>query len=436
MLLIVATTLLGGSSRIDAASLVVLRPFSIVCLGIALFGVNAGDLRAYRGLVVGAGALVALFSLHLVPLPPAMWMALPGRDLAVSAVRLAGSADAWQPLTLVPWRAWNALFALAAPVAALLLAIRCTDEQRQLLLNLFVGLAILDLLLGVLQVSSGYSASLYFYDKDSPEVATGFFANRNHFAVDLACILPMLTVFPGMTAALRAWLAAALGAVILVMIVLSGSRAGVVIATLALALSVILAVRKRPTDGEADPRRRYFLAFAMLLASALLIMIAIYLARASAVDRIIAMRSDDEMRLRFWPPIVKMIWQYFPEGSGIASFVEVFQIAEPRPLLSFSYLNHAHNDWLEFGLEMGLPGMILAFVGVIGWGRAIVSLARARRRDHTVRLGRIGGAVILLLGLASLVDYPLRTPSVACMAAVAIVWMAAGARRARANGDG
>jgi hypothetical protein len=46
-------------------------------------------------------------------------------------------------------------------------------------------------------------------------------------------------------------------------------------------------------------------------------------------------------------------------------------------------------------------------------------------------LGRAGAVIILLMGLASVGDYPLRTPFLAAYFVICAVWLTTGARAAR-----
>ena len=52
-------------------------------------------------------------------------------------------------------------------------------------------------------------------------------------------------------------------------------------------------------------------------------------------------------KVRALPTIERLIAAYAPWGSGLGTFEQVFKLHEPDALLSPSYLNHAHNDWLE-----------------------------------------------------------------------------------------
>ena len=131
--------------------------------------------------------------------------------------------------------------------------------------------------------------------------------------------------------------------------------------------------------------------------------------------------------IEIWKPIATMAGKYFPFGSGIGSFVEVFQIDEPYSQLSPTYLNHAHNDWIETLLTSGLAGTLLLLTAVIAWSRLSLAYLRAPARGQRgLIFGKLGAVLIFIVALASISDYPLRTPSMACVLILAAVWMASG----------
>ena len=430
IVLVAAAFLLGGSARDDVISLVLLRPIAAVCLGIGLFLMTGETARHYRWPLVGMGALALLTLVHLIPLPPSIWMALPGRELAAEAARAGGIEQPWRPIALAPWRGWNALFALMVPAAAMLLAMRCDRQQQHRVMVAILLLILLGVGVGAVQVASGFNRLFYIYPISSLDVATGLFANRNHFAVVLCCALPLLVLAAApegdsRSGSFRLWLAGVVGAVGLLLLLLSGSRAGLLLAAVAIA-SVPLVYRRDGRNPASLRRRRLLKLGIVALVLMLLIAFAIYFARAEAIDRLIATDESEELRFRAWGPILDMARQYLPVGSGVGSFVDVFYAHEPRELLKPSYLNHAHNDWLEWLLEAGVPGVVLALGAVAGWAvRGLRLLRMPRDDDSGVGLALAGAVIILLLGLASIVDYPVRAPAVACLIAIAAVWMAA-----------
>ncbi|WP_423607208.1 O-antigen ligase family protein [Sphingomonas sp. MS122] len=429
--LIVAAFLLGGSARDDVLGLAILRPVAAICLGIGLFMMTGEAARHYRWPLIALGAVVLLTLIHLIPLPPSLWMALPGRELAAEAARAGGIEQPWRPIALVPWRGWNALFALMIPAAAMLLAISCDAQQQRRLAVLVLIMVAVSVAIGAVQVAGGYREILYIYRISSLDVPTGLYANRNHFAVILCCALPLLVLLAApegdssRSGSLKMWLAGVAGAVGLLLLLLSGSRQGLLLAVVAIGAAPLL-YRKGRRHEISLRRRRLLILGVVALALMLMIAFAIYFARAEAINRLIATDESEELRFNAWGPIFELVRHYLPVGSGVGSFVEVFYAGEPHELLKPSYLNHAHNDWLEWLLETGVPGLLLALAAIAGWVLRSLRLVRMPRGgERGVGLAIAGAVIILLLGLASIVDYPVRVPSVACLLALAAVWMAA-----------
>ena len=105
-------------------------------------------------------------------------------------------------------------------------------------------------------------------------------------------------------------------------------------------------------------------------------------------------------------------------------------------LLRPFYMNHVHNDWLELALTGGVPAMLLVVVALIAYGvRLTRTLMAGAERGEELVMRRLGLVMLLLLALASVTDYPLRTPAFACLAAIAIV-LAFTAPAAPRSGDG
>jgi O-antigen ligase len=85
-------------------------------------------------------------------------------------------------------------------------------------------------------------------------------------------------------------------------------------------------------------------------------------------------------------------------------------------------MNQAHDDYLQIVMEAGLPGLLLLLVFLGWWGWTSVQLWR-RTDDGDKALGRLGSVLILLMMLASIVDYPVRMPLIMVLAAQSAAWM-------------
>jgi O-antigen ligase len=118
--------------------------------------------------------------------------------------------------------------------------------------------------------------------------------------------------------------------------------------------------------------------------------------------------------------MLEFIPQYMPWGSGIGSFVPIYQIHEPPTLLIPGYFNQAHNDWIDIALTSGIPGAVLALAALIMFALGAKSALAARGVAGHLR--KCGIIVILVLAFASLSDYPLRTPILSALFAIAAVW--------------
>src|SRR5438045_7942021 len=63
-----------------------------------------------------------------------------------------------------------------------------------------------------------------------------------------------------------------------------------------------------------------------------------------------------EARISLLPGLMAAAKNYAPVGSGLGSFVPVFQLFERPDTVLKQYVNHAHNDYIELFIETGLLG--------------------------------------------------------------------------------
>jgi O-antigen ligase len=150
-----------------------------------------------------------------------------------------------------------------------------------------------------------------------------------------------------------------------------------------------------------------------------MVLVTIYAARDAAINRLDA--DAEDLRWQFWESIVAFLPQYLPWGSGVGSFVPVYQIHEPGGMLMPGYVNQAHNDWLDLALTSGAPGIILAAIAVALFARATGAALVAPGITGHIRRAGIG--TILVLAFASLSDYPVRTPLISALFAIAAIWV-------------
>ncbi len=376
-------------------------------------------------------ALLLVPLIQLLPVTVGLWAELPGRGFYAESIRLANDSSPgldWRAISLIPSATEAAWLALLLPLAVFSAAMRLDRERLLVLVLVFLGIATVQALLGLIQFGSAAVTGS----------ALGTYTNRNHLAGLLEMALPMALALLAATVGhtrpphaatrhgrrkrtFRQWLArfsvtrinqtAVLGAVslaILLGLVFTRSRAGVVLAMMGILLSTLMFSYRlggRDTYGLIGT----FTAAGIGLAS--LIGLAPVLSRFTYAD------PFEDGRWKIFDATVRAIGEFFPLGSGAGTFVEVLRRFHPASFPGVT-INRAHNDYLEWLLEFGLIAGVLILVWLLfyvrQWGRVW------KRGDWTIwRFAQAGaGIALLLMMLHTLVDYNLRTPANAAATAL------------------
>lgn len=435
LLFLGVVALTGGSSHFDAASQPVVRLAAIILIGALVLQSSEREASSHRPAYWFLGALAGLILLQLVPLPPVLWRALPGHDRYVAAAVAAGEAQPWRPLNLTPDRGWNALFALLPPAAALFATSRLRMRDQGAVLLALILIVMTSAVIGLAQATAGEDDALRFYAAPPTGAAVGLFANRNHQALLIACGLPMLGLWAERARADRGkrrlyWsLASTGGAFLALTIPTTGSRTGLALAALALSFALVLAWPAiREGAGAMPARFRRLGAGAGVAGLLALVATALTFSRAESVQRLFVMDPVEDARVLLLRPLMGMIRDFLPFGSGFGSFDPVYRGFEPFGNLAVTFMNQAHDDYLQLILEGGLPGLLLLLIFLGWWGWTSARLWR-RGDSETTWLGRLGSVMLLLILLASFTDYPVRTPLVMVIAAQGAAWMLLPQRR-------
>lgn len=435
IMMLVVGALTGGGARADIQSLLLLRPLTIVACGIGLWHLRTAHIRQNQFLFVMAALIFILPLIQLIPLPTALSGMLAENRLIHEIETAAGIRASTRPISLVPHGTWNAWYSLFGPLAILLLAVQLPADKTARLIPVILAIGVASGLLGVLQLLGPADSALYLYRITNFGKSVGLFANRNHHAVMLVCLLPMFAVYAarfgpgGMRRGKTNWRPLiALVACVLVLpaVLLTGSRGGLL--TIPIGLFGAYFCFFRPQTGMvlySDAKLSRKLILGLGLSTLALCVATLWTSQSSAITRLAESDSSSEFRYQMWQPIMQQAWQYLPFGSGLGSFVEAFQIAEPNEMLTPTYVNHAHNDWLELAMTAGIFGILLLAASIIAWLRsARLLISQSEDRSEVFRAGQAGAFILLILAMASIADYPLRVPSIAFLAVIATVWVA------------
>lgn len=421
----------GGASRADVLGQVVVRGAAWAILIVFILFARPPQLRHLAPVTFFVLASAVLVGLQLVPLPPSVWTALPGRDLLEQAAIINGEEQPWRPLSVSPGWTVNALSSLIVPIVILLLTAALNRTEHWRVATLLLCLVIASSILGLLQFSGARFDHPLINDVRGSVSAS--FANRNHFALFAAigCVLaPAWALREGHQARWRTPTAIALLILFALIILATGSRTGMLLGIVGITIGLLNVRSKIVTGLRQLPTS---ISVALIAATVTLLVIAIVLSvtmgRAISIDRALSLELVEDLRRQALPTVVAMTKLYFPFGSGVGTFDPVYRIHEPDALLSAAYFNRAHNDLLEVVLDAGLPGLLLLSTAILWWLWKSVTAWRSAGTDQLLQ--RLGSGILLLVLLASITDYPARTPMIMAVVVIAAVWLQGSASIAR-----
>jgi len=425
---LLASMLLGGGTRPGFFSDVLLQLLSIPLLLLSasrlidLLRSDAQKRRQVRWETIFCVAVVLLPIIQLVPLPPSLWTLLPNRASTIAVFDDLNRKLPWMPISVSPNDTWLTLPALIPPLAVYFGTVLLNYRERRMLSLVVIVLGIVSAFLGLMQMAQGPASSLRFFTITNETDAVGFFANRNHFAA----LLNVLILFAAAWAIdiafdARFWhnlkafearsIAAITASLLAVMVLLAaqamtGSRAGMILMIVSLVGIYALVFSDRRHKFTATPINFLFVA------AGTAILLAVQFGLYRALQRL-SIGPLEDSRVQFVRTTLDAVRAYLPFGSGLGTFVPVYEMFEKiDDLFAYRYLNHAHNDIVEFMLEAGVFAIAL-LGGFVAWlvSRAVKIWLRgavgARELDRL--LARAAIIAIALVLAHSVVDYPLRT---------------------------
>ena len=189
-------------------------------------------------------------------------------------------------------------------------------------------------------------------------------------------------------------------------LLLSGSRAGVMVSLLILVAAFAVFFRR-------DLPQRSGLA--LLVAGAIgVALLFVQVLGGSVNQRFDTQNLSDEGRLATYRSTLHMIADHPWFGTGLGTFEWSFPSYRSAEVSLFGVWNFAHSTPLELAADLGIP--LAAAIG-LGWILILALLfraARRRRRDGIVPLAALSVALIGLLH--SMVDFSLQIPGYAIVA--------------------
>jgi hypothetical protein len=363
---------------------------------------------------VGRAVMAALVALPvwvlftLVPLPSGLIRLIaPARGAVAAALDGVLPGGGGAAISLAPAATFGAWMHLAACILVFLLvreiAWRASDRHPPWVVALpLVIVSGLEAILGLVQFYTGAAGGTG---------AHGTFANRDHFAGLLEMALPFAAMY-GLAAlrrgrtrfrspirpALVASGAFAAAGLILLGSVHSLSRMGFISALAGLGVAGALSLQ----------RKRWLLAVPVAA-----VLLFIYLPTDELIGRFADFspnsKADPLDRVNVWRETLPMIPDYAATGTGLGTYESAFM--KYKRLTATVTDSYVHNDYLQYLVELGLPGFVCGLVLVIAAMRAAISAAIRHSSPVGRALGAACVASMIALLLHSIVDFNSYIPS-------------------------
>lgn len=414
--------LLGGASLAGYLSNLLLQLIAIPIIAAALLARRPTPLNSgSRSLLTLLGLATALVIFQLIPLPPSVWSALPGREPVVQGFVALGQSLPWLPLSMSPEGTLAAVLWLLPAVAVLLAMVLIGAFRSTWLAWTLAAVTILSVMIGTLQVAGGHESAFYFYAVTNRGFAVGPFANNNHMATLMLMTIPFLVALISGTVTRRPSNSTRSHRSGLVV----ASVAGLVVIAVGLTINTSLAgigLAAPVAAGSAlllrSPRRRLPLwtapALLLLIAAAVTAVLLAPLGNNLVGEEASATGSR---RVSISTTVAAAV-DHLPFGSGLGTFVDIYRTHEDHLAVTSVYMNHAHSDWAELALETGLPGLVLLGLFLLWWIRRSIEIWRPNPDANIyARAATIASAAVIL---HSVVDYPLRTAAISAAFAACI----------------
>ena len=195
--------------------------------------------------------------------------------------------------------------------------------------------------------------------------------------------------------------------VVLVALLLSGSRGGITATGLGLFVLMTLTVSLR--KGEFAEQRGTVIV--VIVVGMLLVAATFVIFGDIVVGKIAQAGFRDETRMAMYTIVMRSILNIPVLGYGYGTFADVFPMFRDQSMGTFGKLDFAHNTYLEVlqGLGLIFGSMLLASVSVMVW-RCVKGVA-TRQVNETVSAVAASAAVVL--GVHSLVDFSLQIQAIA-----------------------
>lgn len=296
-----------------------------------------------------------------------------------------------------------------------------TRTQFRQLIYIIIGIAIFLCIFGIFKRFGVNPFPWWEYPelKYSADLLSSTYGNHNHLAGYMEMAIPLLLgLFLVGFRGGKLFLLIFLTFLLLTALILSLSRGGWIGSLTGLVFMALALV----TDRHFKNKRLIAALAGGFLAVALVV-----LASTPVVERIRTFEQKEEIpnlsaRVTVWEGVAQMIKDYPLLGTRPGTFATVFTQYQPPGFASRYFM--AHNDYLHFASELGLPFFaIMVWMIIVLYKNGFQKLKNPSRFVRGITIGAMSGITAILIH--SIVDFNLNIPANAILFTVLVALVAA-----------
>lgn len=330
---------------------------------------------------------------------------------ALAAVVVWGLAQLASYRTVYRWETWNSVWNWTVNLVLCFIALQVSVEpknRRRLLLGILYfgfGLSVISML----QMFSSGGKIFWAFPSGYDSLVFGPFVYQNQYAAFIELIVP-LALYEAMVVRRSPLPFLTMAAIMVASVIATQSRAGTAFVLFEVISVLVLALRR---SSQPQVLRRNIACVAVLL------VIFTAAVGVSGVWRRFQLSDPYGIRREILISSLEMVRERPWAGFGLGTWATAY----PRYALfdDGSIVNQAHNDWVQWTAEGGLPLLILMLAFV-------VRLIRPAVRS-------VWGIGLLVVFLHCLIDYPMQQRPALAAFIFAFSGAVASVRRTRAASD-
>ena len=353
-----------------------------------------------RGIILVMILVVAYPLFQLIPLPLSFLDAIHPRFREIVTLS-PNTPPIFHSISIYPFATEIEASCLALYLTVFFMAAFGINEREGVyrIIRALVVFGFILAIFGIIQYAT-WNGKIYWFKTPFSRHSLPFgpFEIRNHFAGFIGMIIPFSLGLMFMSGRVeKKVMYAFLGIAMAIALFFTLSRGGIISFFAGLFVFSLFVFTTEKSRMKLLPIFLFLLVLAVYL---------LFFGVSPALDKFMHSETSTQSRFVAWQGTLSAFTHYPVFGSGFGTFQYIFKAYQPENLRM--YWVHAHNDYLELLLELGIVGTLIVGIFFIVLFRTIMKI---QWKGKEVYLGAALFSSITTIAVHSIVDFNLHIPS-------------------------